>query len=329
MLKCSKCGYKNSDDAKVCNLCSNKIDPSNSTFASAGKKGPPADAFMFEPRMLGGGINRRTQNLGSGMGGGVAGAVGMGGAPAPVAEPPKDRHFVVPPTGEPARIEAGTVYLIGREETCQIRITAPRVSRKHAEIKFDGGKPAVYDMGSQNGTLVNGMKLASKAHRLLADGDVIDVGGVTMTYRFLKAGESESKLKQSGGEATLVAAEPEEHGDLTGNVALMPIGDVLKRLESLHATGLLVVEAGGAKGAIRVEDGIAVAGSYAGLENAAAIGAVRSLAQGKFSFEMSDPDAPLAEVVVPEPPRKPATGRQGPPPPAPGARPGGPPPTKR
>lgn len=316
MLKCPKCNYKNPDDARFCNLCSNKIDPATAQFSGGAKKAPPPDAFMFEPRMLGGGINRRTQNMGP--------AGGMGGEAAPAKAPekaPVDRHFVLPPAGDPARIEPGSAYMIGREETCQIRITAPRVSRKHAELKFEGDKPAVHDMGSQNGTLVNGMKLAAKAHRELKDGDVIDVGGVTMTYRLLKAGEPESKLKVSGGEATMVSEEPEESGDLTGNVALMPVGEVLKRLESLKATGLLVVEAGGAKGALRIEDGVAVAGSYAGLENQTAITAVRALAQGKFRFEMSDPDAPLAEIVVPEPKRAPPPTAKQPLPPKPGQQP--------
>jgi pSer/pThr/pTyr-binding forkhead associated (FHA) protein len=301
VLKCSKCGYKNTDDARICNLCSNKLDPSTSVLTSSGpggaKKAPSADHFMFEPRMLGGGVNRRTANLGS--------------------TPAADRHFLIPPTGEPARIEPGTTYLVGREESAQIRVQAPRVSRRHAEIKFDGGKPAVHDLGSQNGTIVNGMKLSSNASRVLQDKDVIDIGGITMTYRFLKAGEPESKLKDTGGDATMVGGDNEEQADLTGNVALMPIGDVLNRLESLQATGLLVIEAGGAKGAIRIEGGKAVAGSYAGLENDGAIAAVRSLAQGKFRFEMQDADAPVAEVIVPEPKKAPppkAPPKPGPPP---------------
>src|SRR5205807_1347062 len=86
---------------------------------------------------------------------------------------------------------------------CSHRIVAPGVSGKHAGIKFDGQKPAVHDMGSQNGTLVNGMKLSAKAHRELKDGDIVDIGGVTMTYRFLKPGEPESKLKVGGGESTM------------------------------------------------------------------------------------------------------------------------------
>jgi hypothetical protein len=75
---------------------------------------------------------------------------------------------------------------------------------------------------------------------------------------------------------------------------------VLKRLETLKATGMLMLEAGGAKGALRLEGGKAVAGSYAGLKDQAAIGAARALAEGKFRFEMQDPDAPLAEVIVPD-----------------------------
>jgi hypothetical protein len=300
MIDCGKCRYKNPDDAKFCSLCSNKLDPSRA------KKAPPADHFMFEPRMLGGGgPNRRaTGNLGA---------------------PEREKHFLVPPTGEPARIEPGTVYLMGRDEAAQIRITAPRVSRKHAEIRFKGDKPAVYDLGSQNGTIVNGAKLEKDAHKDLVDRDVVDVGGITMTYRLLKAGEPESKLAAVGSETTLVG--PEDEADLTGNAALMPIKDVLDRLAKLKATGLLVVETTDAKGAVRVEDGIAVAGTWAGKDGPNAIAAVRALAKGKFSFEMSDPGAAPSVVVVPDAPTPkqppaphaatPAAKKPGPPP-APG-----------
>ena len=276
MLKCLKCGYKNADDARMCNLCSSKLDPS-----TVKRTGAPAssDAFMFEPRMLGGGVNRRAPGA---------------------TQTQSERHYLVPATGEPARIEPGTTYLVGREETAQIRINSPRVSRKHVEIKFEAGKPSLFDMGSQNGTVVNGMKLASKAQHVLKDKDTLEVGGVIMTYRYLKPGDPESKLREGGSEVTMVEAEVESSSDadLVGNVALMPIGDVLVRLGKLGATGLLLIDAAGNKGAIRVEKGKALAGSYAGLDGAAAIAAVRALAQGKFKFEMQDPDAPLTEVVV-------------------------------
>jgi hypothetical protein len=279
MLKCLKCGYKNADDAKICNLCSNKLDPST-VKRSGPAPAAAADAFMFEPRMLGGGGIRK----------------------AGQTQTQQDRHYLVPATGEPARMDPGTTYLVGREETAQIRINSPRVSRKHVEIKFEGGKPSLFDMGSQNGTIVNGMKLASKAQHVLKDKDTIEVGGVLMTYRYLKPGDPESKLKEGGSEVTMV--EPEVGGssdaDLTGNVALMPIGDVLVRLSRLGATGLLLIDAAGNKGAIRVEKGKAMAGSYAGLDGEAAISAVRALAQGKFKFEMQDPDAPMTEVHVKE-----------------------------
>jgi pSer/pThr/pTyr-binding forkhead associated (FHA) protein len=55
----------------------------------------------------------------------------------------------------------------------------PNVSRRHAEIRRRGSDVVVYDLGSTNGTRVNGVRVKEQ---LLNDGDEIEVG--TSTVRF-------------------------------------------------------------------------------------------------------------------------------------------------
>ena len=86
-----------------------------------------------------------------------------------------------------ARESAWTVPLpdageltIGREQDCLLRFIEARVSRHHAVIKVDGGGARLHDLGSHNGTSVNGRPITAP-HRL-APGDHIEVGSVTVIY---------------------------------------------------------------------------------------------------------------------------------------------------
>lgn len=75
----------------------------------------------------------------------------------------------------------GEVLVVGRGPDCGLPVTAERASRRHAEVRPRGEGHLVGDLGSTNGTLVNGATL--EGERTLADGDVIDVGGSTILYR--------------------------------------------------------------------------------------------------------------------------------------------------
>lgn len=56
----------------------------------------------------------------------------------------------------------------------------PSVSRHHAELHHDDGGWRVVDLGSLNGTHVNGIRLAEGASARLGHGDILGLGSVTM-----------------------------------------------------------------------------------------------------------------------------------------------------
>ena len=68
---------------------------------------------------------------------------------------------------------------IGRLDACDIVLSDPGVSRKHAEVRREGDEWVVIDLGSTNGTVVNGKPV--RRHRL-AEGDRIEVGETTIEY---------------------------------------------------------------------------------------------------------------------------------------------------
>jgi len=70
--------------------------------------------------------------------------------------------------------------VIGRGEAAQVRVFDSSVSRAHARIAMSGGRAEIADLGSQNGTKVNGERIVGT--RPLLSGDVITILGVTLVF---------------------------------------------------------------------------------------------------------------------------------------------------
>lgn len=68
---------------------------------------------------------------------------------------------------------------IGRLPECDVVLGDPNVSRRHAEVRRQGSDVVVIDLGSTNGTRVNGNRAEE---RRLADGDEITVGTTTLRF---------------------------------------------------------------------------------------------------------------------------------------------------
>ena len=68
---------------------------------------------------------------------------------------------------------------IGRLPECDVVLSDPNVSRRHAEVRRRGNDFVVVDLGSTNGTKVNG---AGIRERRLVDGDDITVGGTHIRF---------------------------------------------------------------------------------------------------------------------------------------------------
>ena len=89
--------------------------------------------------------------------------------------------LVIGPNGEPAESISVTrdPVVIGRLSTNDVVLSDPNVSRRHAEVRRRGNEFIVVDLGSTNGTKVNG---AGVRERRLADGDDITVGGTHIRF---------------------------------------------------------------------------------------------------------------------------------------------------
>jgi hypothetical protein len=102
-----------------------------------------------------------------------------------VAEPLEERARVQARTatlnygGRRTRIGAGGAT-IGRSRQCEVVLDDPNVSRQHAEIKPRGGSWVLTDLGSTNGSTLNGRRIVGP--EVLKPGDEIELGTSVVTF---------------------------------------------------------------------------------------------------------------------------------------------------
>jgi hypothetical protein len=74
---------------------------------------------------------------------------------------------------------ADDAVTIGRTPDCDVNLSDPNVSRRHAEVRRQGDGFVVVDLGSTNGTRVNGQGVKVQT---LDDGDEITVGATRLRF---------------------------------------------------------------------------------------------------------------------------------------------------
>ena len=96
------------------------------------------------------------------------------------AQPPEPPREVVTLTldGRAHPITSGSV-VIGRSRECDLRVVDGNASRRHAEVVQDGAGYVVVDLGSTNGTELNGRRITREQ---LSDGDRITIGATDLVF---------------------------------------------------------------------------------------------------------------------------------------------------
>jgi len=101
----------------------------------------------------------------------------------------------------------GDQLIIGRDSSSGLAINDAEVSRKHARLNFQGGKYVIEDLGSTNGTFVNGQRLAGPA--VLKSGDVVSLGEqIVLLYEALSADPGATMISHKAPARTAVSAQP-------------------------------------------------------------------------------------------------------------------------
>jgi predicted component of type VI protein secretion system len=115
-------------------------------------------------------------------------------------------------------LEQGKTYRIGRAKDADIRLKDIKVSRDHAMVRAENDQYYVEDLGSRNGTYVNGEKTSGRME--IKDGDQIRLGFSVLQFFLADRGshvvESPAEVKKCAlcakdiSEADLIAGRAEE-----------------------------------------------------------------------------------------------------------------------
>lgn len=97
------------------------------------------------------------------------------------ARPRVRRLATIEYDGEVITVTGGEQFVIGREPECEIVVRSHEASRRHARVGQIDGRWALTDLGSMNGTYLNGERLTNES-RWLMPGDSFTVGGEKLTF---------------------------------------------------------------------------------------------------------------------------------------------------
>jgi hypothetical protein len=97
--------------------------------------------------------------------------------------------------------------VVGRAPACLLRLDDPGVSAEHASIFWTGDRWEVRDLGSSNGTFVDGKLLSPGERVALAEGAELAFGGESERWMLLDASPPVASVRRAGTGEVLVAKD--------------------------------------------------------------------------------------------------------------------------
>jgi hypothetical protein len=121
-------------------------------------------------------------------------------------------------------------YVVGRSPDCDVVIASGRASRQHARVVVDDGGATIEDLGTSNGTYINGGPIRGK--RALADADFVVIGDVALEVAMTPVSE------RVAGSPASRASSPEMHYDAELGAAShrQSVSDAEPPIPAQHAT---------------------------------------------------------------------------------------------
>ena len=139
-------------------------------------------------------------------------------------------------------LRANREIVIGRSSELDMVLVEDMVSRKHAKIVTGDNVVEIEDLGSTNGTFVNGEKVDKLA---LKEGDRVLIGTSIIKLVTLQAAEGTDDRSLSEIEARsrmATAARPTTAGtSMSGDISEIPLPDLLQLLSTSRKSGVLVL----------------------------------------------------------------------------------------
>ncbi len=119
-------------------------------------------------------------------------------------------------------------FIIGRGESADLQVVSHGVSREHASVACEGRATRIRDLGSTNGTFVNGQRVKEAD---LHDGDMVQVANVEFAFYCGKSQGRQATVTQ------VLSLDGDADPDADGGAGRGdPVGDLRRAVRRLHET---------------------------------------------------------------------------------------------
>jgi len=195
-------------------------------------------------------------------------------------------------------LQDNQAVVIGRSSDLDMVLVEELVSRRHASIVVHGGVVTIEDLGSTNGTFVNGERIQKAT---LREGDRVLIGTsiLKVVVASADADAPRSSLAEKVTQKQDVRRTADEPPRMSGALEEIPLPDLLQLFGTSKKSGVLVLNSGGRVGRIVLLHGTIRHAGIAGPVPVAPLKAVyRMLDWRQGSFELEPPDFdPVADPI--------------------------------
>jgi len=186
--------------------------------------------------------------------------------------------------------------VIGRSSELDMVLVEDMVSRKHAKIMTDENSVTIEDLGSTNGTFVNGEKVRTSEIR---DGDRILIG--TSIIKLVTMAGEQTHITENEARSRLVVAGNKRPPtkSMSGSIEEIPLPDLLQLLSTSRKSGVLVIRSDTGVGKIYLRKGQIY---FASIDDSFNTGPRKAMfrmlrwTQGFFELDPPDERAVLEEI---------------------------------
>jgi len=148
--------------------------------------------------------------------------------------------------------------VLGRSMACKVFVDGEGVSRRHARLTIEGDEASIEDLGSVNGVVVNGKRIAGS--QTLQDGDLIAIGDHELRYACKEAprtatpdGDQSLDDLWDDDDDDFDDGEPTRRDNLAsllGPAAMLASGEIDKAARLLKPALMVMIEAAKLTGAL-------------------------------------------------------------------------------
>ncbi|HEY8947043.1 MAG TPA: DUF4388 domain-containing protein [Polyangiaceae bacterium] len=196
-------------------------------------------------------------------------------------------------------LSEGQEIIIGRSSELDMVLVEEMVSRRHARITLQDGVISIEDLGSTNGTFVNGEKIQKGT---LREGDRILIG--TSILKVVTTADTSTRRESLEAQAARASQRrgnrlSDDAPRMSGNLEEIPLPDLLQLFGTSRKNGVLVLSSDERQGRIFLRDGLIRFARIDGREELGALKAIYRMLDWRAGvFELEPPDPQEFEHAV-------------------------------